>query len=587
VPLTTGETDEPAARPETGHDDSLGGLVTPIDPLTAETPTLRAYEAFSAAPALYALAIVDEGGVPMGIINRFRFLEQLSRPFGRDLLMHRTVATVMDRAPLVVDEHVPLEQLSEMLVDDGTKYIFDGFIVTRGGRYLGIGTGFSLMRRLTDRRQDALFHLAHHDALTGLPNRQLFRDRLTQALAQAQRQRQLLAVLFIDVDRFKTVNDGLGHAMGDLLLKGVAGRLHDLIRAQDTVARLSGDEFAVVLTNLGLPENGHLVADKLQRILREPHRLDGHEINVSCSIGIAIFPHDGAGDTALMRAADDALYQAKQFRNTCQRYSADMQRTLPDPLLTFSAVRRAIELRQLGVHYQPLVCARTRALHGFEALVRWHDPIQGPRSAAQLIQAAEDAGLIASITDYVVGEAMPRMLAWQRLGERPELRLAVNVSGVEMREGALIPMLERHLAQTGFPPSALELEIIESMVMRSDSSTMAVLRELKQLGIRLSVDDFGTGYSSLSRLQRLPVDGIKIDQTFIHGIGDGRDGNGGAIVQAIIVMAHSLGLTVTAEGIETPAQVTFVEAHDCDRLQGYLISPPLAPAAVEAYLATV
>jgi EAL domain-containing protein (putative c-di-GMP-specific phosphodiesterase class I) len=350
------------------------------------------------------------------------------------------------------------------------------------------------------------------------------------------------------------------------------------------VARLSGDEFAVVLSDLGSPENGDLVADKVLQAMREPHNLEGHEINVSCSIGVAICPPDGATDTMLMRAADDALYQAKQCRNTYRRYSSDMQRTLPDPFLAFSAVRRAIESRELDVHFQPQVAARTREIHGCEALVRWRDAAHSSRSASQLIQAAEDAGLIASITDFVLGESMQRMLAWRRLAKTPDLRLAVNVSGLELREGALIPMLVRHLDETGFPPSALELEITESMAMRSDASTMAVLHELKRLGIRVVVDDFGTGYSSLSRLQRLPVDGIKIDQTFISGIEHGGEGNGGTIVKAIIVMAHSLGLTVTAEGIETPEQLAFLERHECDRLQGYLISQPLSPPHMETYL---
>jgi CBS domain-containing protein len=219
-PVTT---DRAGTPHDSEPDATLAGLATAVAALTAETTTLRAYEAFSAIPDLYALAVVDEAEAPIGIINRFRFLELLSRPFGRDLLLHRPVTAVMDPAPLVVDEHVPLDQLSDILVDDGTRYIFDGFVVTRGGRYLGIGTGYSLMRRLTDRRQSLLFHLAHHDVLTGLPNRQLFRDRLTQALAYAQRSRRLLAVLFIDVDRFKAVNDSLGHAAGDLLLKGIGG----------------------------------------------------------------------------------------------------------------------------------------------------------------------------------------------------------------------------------------------------------------------------------------------------------------------------------------------------------------------------
>src|SRR5262245_45818318 len=250
------KTFRPAAASPDPETDTLAELVAAIPPLEEEVPTRAAYERFSSNAALYALAVVDVAGFPIGLINRFKFLEMLSRPYGRDLLTHRTVSAVMDEAPLIVDERVPLDQLSDILVDDGSKYIFDGFIVTRGGRYLGIGTGYSLIRRLTERKQDVLFHLAHHDPLTGLANRQLFDDRLGQALAHARRNGRLLAVLYLDVDRFKAVNDSLGHAVGDKLLQGVADRLKSLVRAQDTVARLSGDEFAMIVTELGAPEHG-------------------------------------------------------------------------------------------------------------------------------------------------------------------------------------------------------------------------------------------------------------------------------------------------------------------------------------------
>ncbi len=571
----------PAVEPPAEHGETLAGLVSSIEPLPVTAPTLRAYEAFSANQTLYAIAIVDVNSVPVGIINRFRFFELLSRPFGRDLLTHRAITDVMDSAPLVVDERMSLDQLSEIVVDEGNRYIFDGYIVTRDGGYLGIGTGYSLMRRLTERRQTILYHLAHHDGLTGLPNRQLFGDRLSQALAHAERYHRILAVLFVDVDRFKAVNDSLGHAAGDQMLKGVAERLREGVRAHDTVARLSGDEFALVLTELTEPLDAEVIADKLLQSLRQVHRIDKKDINLSGSIGIAVFPHDGRTGGALTRAADDALYYAKQFRNTSQRYSASMVRSAADPLLEFSTVRRALDFGELEVHYQPQVCAGTRALYGFEALVRWRGS-DGFRPTPQLIRAAEDAGLISAITDVVMREAMRRLLGWRR-GPAPHARLAINVSGVEMRDGALLPMLCRHLAETGFPPDALELEITESSVMRSDASSVAVLDAIKQLGIRLSVDDFGTGYSSLSQLQRLPVDAIKIDQSFVASIGD--QGNGGVIAQAIIVMAHSLGLTVTGEGIEREEQAVFLEGHGCDRLQGYLMARPMAPEAIDAFLA--
>ena len=485
----------------------------------------------------------------------------------------------MDPTPLIVDEQMPIEQLSDILVDDETKYIFDGFIVTRDGRYVGVGTGYTLIRHLTDRKQAELFHLAHHDPLTSLPNRQLFTDRLNQALTRAERHRLLVSVLFIDVDRFKSVNDSLGHAVGDLLLQRIGARLRAVVRADDTVARLSGDEFAIVLSDIRTAADAERVADKLVHALQEPHLLEQHEVNVSCSIGVAVFPVDALRHDELLRAADDAVYHAKQFRNTWQRYSSDMRRTGPDTRLAFSAVRRVLEEGRLEVYYQPQIRMRDRAVSGFEALVRWRDDDGMLLPTAELIRLAEDAGLIAEITDHVLGAAMQQMLEWQKLPGMERLQLAVNVSGVEMRGDTLLRTLQRHLDGTGFPPALLELEITESTVMHSAPSTMSMLEELRRLGVRLSVDDFGTGYSSLSRLQRLPVDALKMDQSFIHEISDS-----GALVRGIVMMAHALNLVVVAEGVETARQLEFLEQSGCDYLQGYLFSRPLPAGQVPVYL---
>ena len=573
---------DPARAPADSAAGELGALAAPIDALQADTPARQAYEAFSSHASLYALAVVDGGGHPVGLLNRFKFLEELSRPFGRDLLMNRTVSVAMDASPLVVDEQMPLEQLSELLVDDGSKYIFDGFIVTREGRYLGIGTGYSLMQRLTERRQAALFHLAHHDVLTGLPNRQLFDDRLTQAMAGAERSGGRLALLYLDVDRFKAVNDGLGHAAGDQVLTAIADRLRGIVRAQDTVARLSGDEFAVVLCDIVEGRNAERVAGKLLQALREPYLIESREVNVSCSIGIALYPDDAASQAVLIRAADDAASHAKHFRNTWQRYSTELQRSGDDAVFGFSAVRHAIEGGYLDVHYQPVLEAGSLRVHGVEALVRWRDPQGALLPTTDLIRLAEDAGLIAAITDHVLGVALPQVLAWEREGLAKGLHLAVNISGVQIRDRALIPMLRRHLEKASFPATSLELEITESTVMRPGSEAAGVLNTLQEMGVSLSVDDFGTGYSSLSRLQRLPVSGLKIDRSFIQGIGHVEDA--GALAQAIIGMAHSLRLVVTAEGVETEAQRTFLEAHGCDRLQGFLLGRPMCSADLVEFL---
>ena len=543
---------------------------------------MGAHEAFIADPTLYALAVVEDHGTPIGLINRFRFRETLWQQSGEETLRNRPVGMVMDRTPLILDEHAPIDQLSEILSDDHTKYIFDGFIVTRRGKYLGIGTGFSLMRRITERRQATLAHLAYHDTLTGLPNRQLFLDRLGQAIASAARNRRRLAVFYIDLDRFKVVNDSLGHTIGDLLLQQISERFHSVIRKQDTVARLSGDEFAVVLTEMASFERAELVAQKLLDVVRQPFILDGHAVHISCSIGAVVYPDHSDNQHTLLRMADDALSAAKRLRNTMRRYSDDMARPSATTPLVFSTVRRAIDLEELEVYYQPQADVRTGALSGLEALVRWNDPSRGYVSTNELIQLAEDAGVISEITNFVCGTAMKQFRSWHQAQLGHDMRLAINISGIEVRDGVLPAMLRQHVRDAGLSMSMLELELTESGLMFSDVVATQLLSDLREDGVRVSVDDFGTGYSSLSRLQRLPVDVLKIDKAFVEDIGIGA--KQGALVRAIVMMAHSLNLTVVAEGVETEVQRAFLERHGCDLYQGHLLSPPLPPAQMEQYL---
>jgi diguanylate cyclase (GGDEF)-like protein len=563
-------------------DETLAGLVRPTPPLRPSASAMSAHEAFSADPTLYAIAVVDEHGTPIGLINRFRFRETLWQQFGDEILKKRPVAMIMDRTPLILDEHAPLEQLSEILSDDSTKYIFDGFIVTRRGKYLGIGTGFSLMRRITEQRQATLAHLAYYDTLTGLPNRQLFLDRLGQAMASAARNGRRLAIFYIDLDQFKVVNDSLGHTIGDLLLQQVGERFRTVIRAQDTVARLSGDEFAVVLTEMSSFEHAEFVAHKLLEIVRQPLTIDGHEIHVSCSIGAVAYPDHSDRQDVLLRMADDALSTAKQAKNTMRRYTDDMARPAATAPLVFSTVRRAIDLGELEVFYQPQADLRSGALYGLEALVRWNDPHRGFVPTNELIQLAEDAGLISEITHFVCGTAMKQFRGWQESRLGCSLRLAINISGIEVRDGGLPSMLRAHVRDAGLSMSMIELELTESGLMFSDAVATQLLSDLREEGVRVSVDDFGTGYSSLGRLQRLPVDVLKIDKGFVEDIGTGA--KQGALVRAIVMMAHSLDLTVVAEGVENEGQRMFLECCGCDLYQGHLLSPPLPASEMGQYL---
>jgi diguanylate cyclase (GGDEF)-like protein len=571
------------------NDDSLDGLVVPIEPIAPDDLCVDAHDLFLQDPRLHAIPVVDARDRPVGLLNRFRVLEGFSQRFGHELWARRRVHDVMERHPLIVDHNTTLDDLSTMIAEDDGQYMFDGFIVTRDGVYAGVGTAHRLMRRLSERRQAYLYHLAHHDALTGLANRSLFDDRVAQALKAAERASRRVALLFVDLDRFKAVNDTLGHAFGDLLLKATADRITAVVRRGDTVARLGGDEFAIVLPEVTQDNAPGLVAAKIQAAMSAPFVLEDQEVHVSCSIGVAVHPDDAGGRQALLRAADAAVYHAKQLRNTWQRYSSDMARPMLQGVWTFSALKRAIDGGELEVFYQPQVALDTNKIVGLEALVRWRHPIQGILPAADLIALAEDTGLIVLLGEEVLRAAMRQMRVWDEQFCSERLMLAVNISGVQIREGSVVTMLRRLLEETGFDPTRLELEITETTAMRSASSSQAALLQLKAMGVRLAVDDFGTGYSSLSQLERMPVDTLKIDRTFLAGSEDPAAARtiagGGALAKAVILIARSLGLRVAAEGVEQPEQLDFLKEHGCDLAQGYLFSPPLCAADTTEFLA--
>ncbi len=416
-------------------------------------------------------------------------------------------------------------------------------------------------------------HQAYHDALTGLPNRALFTDRVNVAVARARRQQNLAAVLFLDLDRFKYVNDTFGHSAGDLLLQQVAERLRGCVRAEDTVARLGGDEFTVLLSDLRTTADAALVAKKLIEIMAAPFTVLEHELFVTPSIGIAFFPADGEDVDTLLRNADNAMYRAKERGpNQYQLYSEAVNKRATGRLSLETSLRRAVERRELVVFYQPQVNIDTGDMVGLEALVRWKHPTRGLLAPDQFIGVAEEAKLIAAIDQWVLIEACREAQSWEQFGFRPA-RLSVNLSATQLHERDLPRVIERALAETSFDASRLELEITESAAVRTDYETVAMLGELRRRGVRISIDDFGTGHSALHYLHRFPVDTIKIDRTFVSAV----DANprSGAIIGAIVAMARALDLNVIVEGIETAEQLAVVRALGCTEMQGYLFSAPV------------
>jgi diguanylate cyclase (GGDEF)-like protein/PAS domain S-box-containing protein len=433
------------------------------------------------------------------------------------------------------------------------------------------------------RAEEDLARMAHYDVLTGLPNRALLQGRLKRAMARADRARALLAVMFLDLDQFKEINDSLGHAVGDAVLKETSLRLESCLRATDTVARLGGDEFTILLEDVRNPAEISRVAEKLLRSIAEPMEAAGHELHLSTSIGVTVYPQDHDDADALLRNADLAMYHAKQEgRNNVQFYARDMSERTERRVDLLTRLRGAIARNELLLHYQPQVDVRSGGIIGVEALLRWDDPGRGLVPPAQFIPLAEDTGLIVQIGEWVLREACRQLKAWLDAGLGP-LVMAVNLSPRQFRQKNLVETVAGILAETGLPPDRLELEITESTMMHRTEEAAASLRALRRIGVQISLDDFGTGYSSLAYLHRFPVHTLKVDQSFVRDIRSDRDD--AAIVSTVITLARQLNLKSLAEGVETREQLAFLRTRGCDSYQGYLFCRPLPADEVTAILA--
>jgi diguanylate cyclase (GGDEF)-like protein/PAS domain S-box-containing protein len=455
---------------------------------------------------------------------------------------------------------------------DGTRFAAE--LVGKDMAYAGKIVRMTVIRDISDRKQAEarIQFLAHHDTLTHLPNRAMLMDRLSVILATARRQQALVGVVFIDLDNFKTVNDSLGHFAGDELLKRVAQRLQSCLRGADLVGRLGGDEFLVVITDVGTPDDIAPVVEKIAEAISEPFSLEQQILSVSGSIGISVFPKDGDTPDNLIRNADAAMYLAKdQGRNNFQFFTPSMHKSAFQALAMESGIRKAIKQVEFTLHYQPEILASSGRPRMTEALIRWKHPELGLLGPDKFIPLAEHRGLIMPIGRWVIGEAIRQARDWLDRGVR--IPVAINLSAVQFKQKDLVEDIASRLAEYDLPGELVELELTESLFMEDVNAMSKTLSRLKDLGVTLAVDDFGTGYSSLSYLKRYPIDKIKIDRSFVRDIP--HDADDVAITMAIINLAESMGLAVVAEGVETAEQAKFLGQHHCDYLQGYLISPPL------------
>ncbi len=432
------------------------------------------------------------------------------------------------------------------------------------------------------RYQEQLEHQANYDLLTGLANRNLLRDRLNQSLVQAQRSHWLVAVVFIDLDHFKVVNDNMGHNAGDALIGAVAQRLLGCVREVDTVARLGGDEFVVILPDSKKEEHVTATMQRVQEALEPPFVIDGRELYITCSMGASICPRDGTDSETLLKNADVAMYRAKEMgRNTFQYHRADMGVKVNERFNIRTSLQRALERQELLLHYQPIMETATGKIVGAEALLRWRHPEEGMIPPTAFISVAEETGLIVPIGKWVLDRACRQARLWREQGA-PSFSVAINLSARQLRQHNFADMVSRALEANRLDPTLLHLELTESIVMQHIDGAMAMARRLKALGVSLSLDDFGTGYSSLSYLRRFPIDTIKIDGSFVRGIP--ADADNTAIASAAIALARNLNITVVAEGVDTEEQLKFLGVKHCDRVQGYYISPPLEAAEFARFI---
>ncbi|MFL9709467.1 putative bifunctional diguanylate cyclase/phosphodiesterase [Methylobacillus sp. Pita1] len=548
-------------------------LLRTVAPVPDDMPCLQVLAIFQENQHIFALPVVNAQHQPVGIVERHAFMEIFIKPYTHEIYGKKPVAEFMNQKPLIVSSHTSIDDISRIIIDAGMQHMVSGFIVTEQGRYAGIANGHDLLDEITQRKQANLFYLAHFDQLTKLPNRVLFMDRLSMTLAEACRTNTQVGLLFIDLDKFKHFNDSMGHAFGDQLLIALAGILTRCSREMDTVARLSGDEFTIIVDNISSQKDLDSLCWRILDTLKLPQQIMGREVFISASIGTAIYPLDDEDANNLLVKADAAMYEAKRSgRNTYRHYAAGMQLYSLDRMSLETDLRLAIERNEFELYYQPQIALDSGRVVGKEALIRWHHPQRGLLTPIHFIEIAEETGLIVAIGQWVISEACRQHQAWLQAGFQP-MRISVNISAMQFYQSDFCEMVENIVTETGIDPAYLEFELTESMFMQDADAVVRTLRKLHGLGIKLAIDDFGTGYSNLSYLRKFPIDRLKVDQSFIKGIE--HEPINVEIVKTIAALARSMSLELVAEGVETDVELHWAESSGCTFVQGYRFSQPL------------
>lgn len=553
-----------------------------IPPVMESTTCLAALELFQKNPGIFAIPVVNNDNIPSGIVDRHIFIESFIKPYTKEIYGKSPVSDFMNKSPLVVDKGTSIDDIAKIIIDAGMQHMVSGFIATDSGQYIGVANGHDLLNEITQRKQADLFRLAHFDHLTNLPNRLLFLDRLAMAIIESGRRKTHVGLLFIDLDNFKHYNDSMGHAFGDKLLIAVAARLSICARISDSVARLSGDEFTIMLENVNSQDDLDILCSRIVEAMKQPLNIMGREVFVTASIGTAMCLGCDNEAINLLVKADAAMYEAKRNgRNTWRHYVPGMDLYSFDRMSLETDLRTALERNEFELFYQPQVCLSTGKIVGNEALIRWRHPDRGLLSPIHFIEIAEETGLIVAIGEWVLQEACRQHMAWIKNGLEP-MCMSVNISAMQFYQTGFSGIVRSIIADSGMQPMYLELELTESLFMHDADAVLITLRELREFGVKLAIDDFGTGYSNLSYLRKFPINRLKVDQSFIRNIE--REPVNAEIVRAIAALGKSMSLELVAEGVETDSELDIAQSSGCEFVQGYRFSKPLPAAQLESWV---
>ncbi|MDI1362682.1 EAL domain-containing protein [Methylotenera sp.] len=557
-------------------------LLNNVPPIDEHTLCLLVLELFQKQPSLFAVPVVNHLNHPVGIVERNSFVETFIRPYAKELNAKKTIADFMNKTPVIVDKETSIDDIARIIVDAGMQHMVSGFIATDEGQYLGIANGHNLLTEITQRKQANLFKLAHFDQLTKLPNRVLFLDRLNMAIIQSERQQSQVGLLFIDLDKFKHFNDSMGHSFGDELLIAVSERLIECARESETVARLSGDEFTILLDNVKSQADLDVLCNRILDSMKQPLRVMGREVFITVSIGSAMCPSDDDKSAGLLVKADAAMYEAKRSgRNAYRHYVTGMNLYSYERMTLETDLRMALERNEFELYYQPQVLLSSGKVVGNEALIRWRHPLRGLLPPIHFIELIEESGLIVPIGKWVIEEACRQQVIWMRSGLEP-MCMSVNISAMQFYQSDFCEMVKSIVIESGIQPEHLELELTESVCMHDVGSVLIPLQELHDFGVKLAIDDFGTGFSNLSYLNKFPIDRLKIDQSFIRHIES--EPVNIEIVRAIVALGRSMSLELVAEGVETDNEMDLAESCGCEFVQGYRFSKPLPADQLELWL---